>query len=142
MIYVANPIYDSVFKYLMEDERVAKTVLSALLKKDVVSVELRPHEYANETNDKISMFRIDFGARIRTGKNETELILIELQKTWVETETLRFRQYLGAQYSDKNNIDKQKGDHKGFAYPMVTIYIMGHRVGDIDVPVLYVSHKA
>ena len=142
MIYVANPIYDSVFKYLMEDERVAKTVLSALLKKDVVSVELRPHEYANETNDKISMFRIDFGARIRTGENETELILIELQKTWVETETLRFRQYLGAQYSDKNNIDKQKGDHKGFAYPMVTIYIMGHRVGDIDVPVLYVSHKA
>ena len=142
MIYVANPIYDSVFKYLMEDERVAKTVLSALLKKDVVSVELRPHEYAIETNDKISMFRIDFGARIRTGESETELILIELQKTWVETETLRFRQYLGAQYSDKNNIDKQKGDHKGFAYPMVTIYIMGHRVGDIDVPVLYVSHKA
>ena len=142
MIYVANPIYDSVFIYLIEDERVAKTVLSALLKKDVVSVELRPHEYANETNDKISMFRIDFGARIRTGENETELILIELQKTWVETETLRFRQYLGAQYSDKNNIDTQKGDHKGFAYPMVTIYIMGHRVGDIDVPVLYVSHKA
>ena len=27
MIYVANPIYDSVFKYLMEDERVAKTLL-------------------------------------------------------------------------------------------------------------------
>lgn len=48
MIYVANPIYDSVFKYLMEDERVAKTVLSALLKKDVVSVELRPHEYSNK----------------------------------------------------------------------------------------------
>ena len=142
MIYVANPIYDSVFKYLMEDERVARTVLSALLKKEVVSVELRPHEYANETNDKISMFRIDFGARIRTGENETKLILIELQKTWVETETLRFRQYLGAQYSDKNNIDRQEGSHKGFAYPMVTIYIMGHRVGDIDVPVLYVSHKA
>lgn len=142
MIYVANPIYDSVFKYLMEDERVAKTVLSALLKKEVVSVELRPHEYANETNDKISMFRIDFGARIRTGENETKLILIELQKTWVETETLRFRQYLGAQYSDKNNIYRQEGSRQDFAYPMVTIYIMGHRIGDIDVPVLYVSHKA
>ncbi len=33
MIYVANPLYDAVFKYLMEDERVAKTILSALLKK-------------------------------------------------------------------------------------------------------------
>ena len=38
--YVANPIYDSVFKFLMEDERIAKTVLAALLKKEVVSVEM------------------------------------------------------------------------------------------------------
>mgnify|MGYP003293202197 CR=1 FL=1 len=29
MISVTNPIYDAVFKYLMEDERVAKTLLSA-----------------------------------------------------------------------------------------------------------------
>lgn len=28
MIQIANPIYDSVFKYLMEDERIAKTLLS------------------------------------------------------------------------------------------------------------------
>ena len=26
MLTVANPIYDIVFKYLMEDERIAKTV--------------------------------------------------------------------------------------------------------------------
>lgn len=31
---IANPIYDTVFKYLMEDERVARTILSALLKID------------------------------------------------------------------------------------------------------------
>lgn len=139
-IYVANPIYDSVFKYIMEDTRIARTILSALLKKDIVSVEVRPHEYANETGNKISMFRIDFGAMVREHDGATHLILIELQKTWVETETLRFRQYLGAQYGNKQNIDPDS--RKGFAYPMVSIYIMGHRVGDIDVPVLYVSHKA
>ena len=33
MISIANPIYDAVFKYLMEDNRVAKTVLSVLLKR-------------------------------------------------------------------------------------------------------------
>ena len=50
MIYsVANPIYDCVFKFLMEDERIAKTVLSALLKKEVVSVEMRRHEHPNVT---------------------------------------------------------------------------------------------
>ena len=38
---VANPIYDIVFKYLMEDERIAKTILSALLKKEVTAVEVR-----------------------------------------------------------------------------------------------------
>ena len=31
---VANPIYDIVFKYMMEDERIARTILSALLKID------------------------------------------------------------------------------------------------------------
>ena len=44
MIHIANPIYDSVFKYLMEDERVARTILSALLKKEVVSVKMRRNE--------------------------------------------------------------------------------------------------
>ena len=29
MITVANPIYDIVFKYLMDDERIARTILSA-----------------------------------------------------------------------------------------------------------------
>ena len=47
IIHVANPIYDSVFKYIMEDERIAKTILSALLKKEVVHVTVRPHEYSN-----------------------------------------------------------------------------------------------
>ena len=140
IVQIANPIYDSVFKYLMEDERIAKTILSALLKKDVVSIEARPHEYTNQTRDKISMFRIDFSARVRESDGEEHLILIELQKTWLETETLRFRQYLGAQYSDKRNI--RRDGHDGFAIPMVTIYLLGHRVGDIEEPVVYVNHKS
>ena len=47
MIYIANPIYDVVFKYLMADERIARTILSALLKMDIVKIEVRPHEYPN-----------------------------------------------------------------------------------------------
>lgn len=55
MIQIANPIYDSVFKYLMEDERIAKTLLSALLKKEVVAVEMRRNEYTNGVRDNISI---------------------------------------------------------------------------------------
>ena len=141
MIHIANPIYDSVFKYLMEDERIAKIILSALLKRDVVDVHVRRNEYTNGTRDKVSMFRIDFGAQIRKDDGSLQLILIELQKTWLETETLRFRQYLGAHYANPENI-LQENNPEGYAIPMVTVYLLGHRVGDIEEPVLYVNHKA
>ena len=137
-ISIANPIYDVVFKYLMEDERIAKTILSALLKKEVRSVALRRNEYSNTSRDSISIFRLDFNATVVEQDGSERLILVELQKTWLETETLRFRQYLGAQYSQSDNIIIRDGRRYGL--PMVAVYILGHRVGDIDKPVIYVKH--
>ena len=139
IVNVANPIYDSVFKYLMEDERIAKTLLSALLKKEVLKVAVRPHEYSNTTRDKLSMFRIDFSATVLEADGSQRIITIELQKTWLNTETLRFRQYLSLQYNNKANIRKDSAE--GFAYPLVAVYLLGHRVGDINEPVVYVNHK-
>ena len=81
MMTIANPIYDTVFKYLMEDERIARTILSALLKEEIVKVEVRPHEYSNGQKESLSIFRIDFGATVRDASGEEQLILIELQKT-------------------------------------------------------------
>ena len=124
----------------MEDERIAKTILSALLKKEVVSVEMRRHEHPNVTRDKISMFRIDFAARVREKEGDVRLILIELQKTWLDTETLRFRRYLAAQYNAEENIEKE-GANKGYAVPMVAVYLLGHRVGNIDKAVVYANHE-
>ena len=134
---IANPIYDIVFKYLMEDERIARTILSALLKVEVLAVEVRPHEYSDDSRDTLSVYRIDFGATIRDKDGKEKLILIELQKTWLETETLRFRQYLGVHYSNPKNMQED-----GYALPMVAVYLLGHKVGDIEEPVLYVSHQS
>ena len=134
---IANPLYDVVFKYLMEDDRIARTILSALLKKDVVAVEMRPHEYSNIERNSLSVFRIDFAATIRDVDGKESLILIEVQKTWLETETLRFRQYLAVHYSNPKNIRPD-----GNAIPMVAVYILGHKLGGIKEPVLYVSHQS
>ena len=41
---IANPIYDVVFKYLMEDHKVAKIILSTLTQLNIVSLELLPQE--------------------------------------------------------------------------------------------------
>lgn len=139
VIYIANPLYDAVFKYMMEDERIAKTLLSALLQKTVIAVEMRRHEYPNTSRDTISMFRVDFAATILEDDGTKKLILIELQKTWLETETLRFRQYLAVQYNNKENMRKEtKGK---YALPTVAVYLLGHCVGKFTEPVIYAKHK-
>lgn len=139
MVTIANPIYDVVFKYLMEDERIARTILSALLKENIVKVEIRPHEYSNGQKELLSIFRIDFGATVLKSNGEEQLILIELQKTWLPTETLRFRQYLGVHYQNPKNIVADSPDRH--ALPMVAVYLLGHNVGDIEDPVIYVRHQ-
>ncbi len=141
VVYVANPLYDAVFKYLMEDDRIAKTILSALLKKKVIDVKIRRNEYANLTRrESISMFRIDFAATVVDEKQEPHLMLIELQKTWLPTETLRFRRYLALQYNNEENMLKKEQGR--YAIPMVAIYLLGHCIGKITEPIIYVNHHA
>ena len=134
MAYIANPIYDVVFKYLLEDERVARILLSALLQKDVVELEMRRHEYTDMTQARISLFRIDIAAKIRNSDGSERLVLIELQKTWLATETLRFRQYLGVQYLNSAEETREQG----YGLPIISIYILGHKLGDLQEPVVYV----
>ncbi len=134
---IANPIYDSVFKFMMEDERVARTLLSALLQKQVVKVEMRPHEYVNARQERISIFRIDFGAYILEDDGSEHLVIVELQKTWRPTETLRFRRYLGVQYQNERNVSSETGE----PLPIVSIYLLGHKVDDLKESVVYVRRR-
>ncbi len=140
MTYIANPIYDSVFKFLLEDNRAAKILLSALLKQEVCELQMRRHEYTNLQQTRISLFRIDFSAKIRDRKGQEHLVLIELQKTWRETETLRFRQYLGTQYLNEENVP-ETDNPQGYGLPIITIYILGHKLGDLQEPVVYVRRR-
>ena len=41
---IANPIYDIIFKYLMENDEIAKDILSALLNEKIIQVALKPQE--------------------------------------------------------------------------------------------------
>lgn len=139
MTFIANPIYDVVFKYLMEDERVARILLSALLKKEILELEMRKQEYTAMQQTRISLFRMDFAAKIRDSDGSEHLVLIELQKTWLATETLRFRQYLGTQYLNKENV--KSGDDGNYGLPIISIYILGHVLGDLKEPVVYVRRR-
>ncbi len=140
--YVANPIYDACFKFLMEDETVAKYLLSALLKKEIISVKMRNREFASSEERKISMYRIDFSALVRNADGTEQHIIIEIQKSWVKTEILRFRKYLGLQYLNKENIVEDSRTSYGNAgIPIVSIYILGHTLIDVKEPVIYVRRS-
>ncbi len=141
---IANPIYDSVFKYLMEDQKAAKIFLSALLQKPVV--DLKRNEYTQAHVEGVSVFRMDFAAAIvdkdEDGNEKRELVTIELQKAWIPREIFRFRKYLGNQYSDEENsfVVSEKPLRKSPTH-IITIYLLGHSLHELEIPVAYIYPK-
>jgi hypothetical protein len=134
---IANPIYDAVFKYLMQDTHSAKILLQAILELPILDLEFSTQEFASEIQH-FSIFRVDFKARIKTRDNQEKLILIELQKIKFSTDDVfRFRKYLGEQYVSRNNIDEE-----GKPLPLVTIYILGHYLEEYqDYPIIRVKRQ-
>jgi len=118
---IANPIYDSVFKFLMEDLRIAKRFLSLLTGEDILTLEIKPQEKtATSRKHLLTVYRLDFSAVIKTETGEEKKVLIELQKGKQPIDVLRFRRYLGENYSKPDEVNGISQ-----SLPIITIYILG-----------------
>ncbi len=117
---ILNPLYDNSFKFLMEDNNVAKTVLSIILDTEVISLQAKPQE----TSLPNGVFRFDYKAVIQDKNGEYKTVLIEVQKYNSPNPIKRFREYLGINYSRTETIKTKEGD-KEQALPLVAIYILG-----------------
>ncbi len=136
MARIANPIYDAAFKYLMDEPRVAKTLIAAVLKIDKSDIiELTPdrNEVITTKRDEINACRLDFTVRIKTKKG-TKAVYIELQKAWAKGEMKRFRSYLAAQYTRASNVGNDN-----HPLPVLSIYILGEKVDHLSEAVTYIS---
>ena len=92
---IANPIYDVVFKRMMENEKVAKFFISTLLEQTIEAIEVNPQEFTyTDELEGLSVFRLDFIATIKTETGEYKKILIEIQKAKNQIDVMRFRNYL------------------------------------------------
>jgi hypothetical protein len=155
---IANPIYDTVFKRLMENTRVAKFILGAILEQQIEDLTVMPQEFTykrdlteavegdkgvkRKTKKKTTessynyyrISRLDFMATVRTCEGKLHKILIEIQKTWHTADVIRFRQYLGQQYVRENIIDGET-----VILPITTIYILGNNLPGIDCPCIKVG---
>ena len=152
---IANPIYDVVFKRMMENERVAKFFIGTLLEQTIETVEVKPQEYTYEgefeENDpkaieiieerirkryNIWVYRLDFIATIKTETGELKKVLIEIQKAKNQIDLMRFRNYLAEQYKKEDIVDNEK-----VVLPITTIYILGFTIPEIETPCLKVERN-
>ncbi len=140
---IANPIYDVVFKYLMEDSKVAKLLIGAIINEKISELSFFPQEYtALSGKESLTVYRVDFMAKIKTAKG-FKCILIEIQKAKFETDIMRFRRYLGSQYANKENKYvvgiKKNGKKIKKALPIVSIYFLGYPLKEVNAPIIKVK---
>jgi hypothetical protein len=134
---IANPIYDVVFKRMMENEKVAKFFIGTLLEQTIETVIVKPQEftYTDELAG-LAVFRLDFIATIKTDTGELKKVLIKIQKAKNQIDLMRFRNYLGEQYKKEDIIDDDK-----IILPITTIYILGFKLPEIPTACLKVERN-
>ena len=150
---LANPIYDTVFKYLMEDTEIARRFLSQIIGEEITKIEIRPQEHTLKSKKHgITILRFDFKATIqlkelppkdkkdkKNWKAKHKTILIELQKAKKPKDIERFRRYLGDNYLKKDTITDEDGQIKSVDLPIVTIYILGFPIPPVETSILKIN---
>jgi hypothetical protein len=138
---IANPLYDVVFKYLLEDVEIARELLSAILGEEIQSVEIKPQETSSETSGDIRILRFDFKAVIKKPNGEVSKVLIELQKAKQAFDVMRFRRYLGDNYRKEDDVLNDKGVPEKCPLPIITIYFLGFPLNSIQSGVVKINRE-
>ena len=152
---LANPIYDVVFKYMMEDEKVARAFLSAIIGEMVLSLELSSTEHTLRippgNGDKLMNYtteeptvnhtvcRFDFAARISVPGGH-KMVYIELQKAKFANDIVRFRRYLGSHYQRSENAYVYDENGNPAVRQIYCVFLLGHDISVPDRPVIAVNN--
>jgi hypothetical protein len=131
---IANPLYDSAFKYLMQDLTVARHFISVILNREVAveGFESTEETLINEHNRTgFATQRMDFHANIIEADGTQRKVLIELQKSHASTDIGRFRRYLASAYHDRDTPSKNDNHVE-----IISIYILGF---ELNIPVAVVK---
>ena len=138
---IANPIYDVVFKRLMQNTRIARFFIETLTGESLEVLELKPQEFVYKEEQRVlAVLRYDFIATIKTLDGEHKKVLIEIQKAKNPIDLIRFRNYLGEQYKNEDDIQTIYGPGKQ-PLPIIAIYLLGFNLQDIDAAAIKVARN-
>jgi len=138
-VIIANPIYDVVFKYLLEDADIARDLLSTILGEEVVHLEFKPQETSTESSEGIKILRLDFKAIIKKKDGTLFKVLIELQKSKQVFDVMRFRRYLGDNYRKEDQMIEKDGLAVFRPLPIITLYFLGFLLNNVPSGVIKVK---
>ncbi len=143
IMIIANPIYDTTFKYLMKNIKIAKGVISTILDEEIVKLDLKAQEsvYKDKQRQKLTVYHLDFVAKIQGREGELKDVLIELQKSKYGFDIMRFRNYLGDEYKKGVEVLDDDGEPRMKALPIITIYFLGFRLSRTLPGVIKVARK-
>ena len=138
---IANPIYDVVFKRLMEDKKIAKFFIETLTGETITDVEIKPTEFTyNDRLAGVAVYRLDFVATIKSAEGEYKKVLIEIQKAKNPIDLMRFRNYLAEQYKKEDEVITENGKTRSIL-PIITIYLLGFKLNEINSSVIRVNRQ-
>ncbi len=143
-MHIANPIYDVVFKYLLEDNDIAKLLISTIIGEEIVELDFLPQERTIALERRsLTVYRLDFAATIKKPDQTYKQVIIEIQKAKFAADIMRFRRYLGDQYHNKEHISTTTRNKKAtkHAMPIVSIYFLGYRLEHTRAPVIEVARR-
>jgi hypothetical protein len=137
---IANPLYDSVFKYLMEDQKIARLLLGAIIGETITALEPRPQEFSlpADAPGAHTVYRLDFSAVIKTPRG-SRTVIVEVQKAKLATDIIRFRRYLGQQYANPENSEDRGATKVGL--PIISIYFLGYALDGLEAPIVKVQRS-
>lgn len=139
---IINPIYDVAFKYLMEDVEIARKLIGEIIGEKIHKLTVQPQEFTSKlAKHGILIFRLDFKATIQSSTGEYKTVLIELQKAKMYDDLIRFRRYLGENYSNKVEIETSEGIIEQRTLPILTIYFLGFPLEKIDTSILKINRE-
>ena len=141
---IANPIYDVVFKHLLEDNDIARLLVATILGREVAEISPLPQEKTIPMEQRrFTVYRLDYSARIRNPDGGYEQVIIEIQKAKFPADIMRFRRYLGNQYQRKENTYTVRVDGKEQKKHLhiVAIYFLGYPLDRLRAPVIQVVRQ-
>jgi hypothetical protein len=143
-IIIANPIYDVVFKRLMDDTENARLFIETLIDQKVESIKLKPQNNSVpididspslqlQLSNNTKFVPLDFAVTIKSFAENSQKVLIEIRKGKKSLDVQGFYEYLDEYYQCVDEVDD--------SWYVITVFILGFELKHILTPAVKIAPK-